>query len=211
MYLLTGGAKICDFLPLQLTLDRVLPVGCWTPGFIAGPPADGQEPRRHSFGEILRPGRPERRKTVKPFEDAHCHRVLEDPGRLIGCHGLQVRLLSTRRGPVQSENLKGVTSGTGPGYTMVIKLSCRMSCRPSVPCLHLCVVGSHAWTPRVGGAMRVGPEASHVYSRQSVSQSVGPALGGSPWVVPGTEPSRLSCDQHSFIGGSRGAPVEAER
>ena len=112
---------------------------------------------------------------------------------------------------MQSENLKGVTSGTGPGYTMVIKLSCRMSCRPSVTCLHLCVVGSHAWTPRVGGAMRVGPEASHVYSRQSVSQSVGPALGGSPWVVPGTEPSRLSCDQHSFIGGSRGAPVEAER
>ena len=32
-----------------------------------------------------------------------------------------------------------------------------------------------------------------------------------PRVVPGTELSRLSCDQHSFIGGSRGAPVEAER
>ena len=64
-----GGQKICEFLPLQLTLDRVLPVGCWTPGFIAGPPADGQEPRRHNFGEILRPGRPERRKTVKPFEN----------------------------------------------------------------------------------------------------------------------------------------------
>ena len=111
LVLLDGGAKNCEFLPLQLTLDRVLPVECWTPGFIAGPPADGQEPRRHSFGEILRPGRPERRKTVKPFEDAHCHRVLEDPGRLIGCHGLQVRLLSTRRGPVQSENLNGVTSG----------------------------------------------------------------------------------------------------
>ena len=153
LVLLDGGAKNCEFLPLQLTLDRVLPVGCWTPGFIAGPPADGQEPRRHSFGEILRPGRPERRKTVKPFEDAHCHRVLEDPGRLIGCHGLQVRLLSTRRGPVQSENLKGVTSGTGPGYTMVIKLSCRMSCRPSVPCLHLCVVG--CWRDRQDGGARL--------------------------------------------------------
>ena len=32
-----------------------------------------------------------------------------------------------------------------------------------------------------------------------------------PRVVPGTELSRLSCDQHSFIGGFRGAPVEAER
>ena len=32
-----------------------------------------------------------------------------------------------------------------------------------------------------------------------------------PRVVPGTELSRLSCDQHSFIGGFRGAPFEAER
>ena len=201
-----------------MTLDRVLPVGCWTPGFIAGPPADGQEPRRHSFGEILRPGRPERRETVKPFEDAHSHRVLEDPGRLIGCHGLQVRLLSTRRGPVQSGNLKGVTSGTGPGYTLVIKLSCRMSCRPSVACLHLCVVGSHAWTPRVGGAMCVGLEASHVSSRRS-GPSVSPSVMSCPVCgVPGSpilearsafwaRVGPAACDQHSFIGGSRGAPT----
>ena len=62
------------FQPPALWLE-----GYRKPGFIAGPPADGQEPRRHNFGEILRPGRPERRKTVKPFEYAHCQRGLFPP------------------------------------------------------------------------------------------------------------------------------------
>ena len=40
----------------------------------------------------------------------------------------------------------------------------------------VCVVGSQAWTPHVGGAMRVGPEASRVYSRQSVCHVLSSAV-----------------------------------
>ena len=117
-HLNSGGQKNCEFLPLQLTLDRVLPVGCWTPGFIAGPPADGQEPRRHNFGEILRPGRPERRKTVKPFKSARRQRGLGEigpPDRVPRAAGTspvgasrQVRLLSPRRRLEQPEGLHTV-------------------------------------------------------------------------------------------------------
>ena len=87
---------------------------------------------------------------------------------------------------MQSEGLNGVTGDnrtrlqedghhTGP---------CHVGChvvRLSHACV--CVVGSQAWTPRVGGAMRVGLEVSRVYSRRSVNQSAGLILGGSPLVV----------------------------
>ena len=63
-------------MPSRVTPYRLRLEGYRKPGFIAGPPADGQEPRRHNFGEILRPGRPERRKTVKPFEFARRRRDL---------------------------------------------------------------------------------------------------------------------------------------
>ena len=81
-------------------------------------PADGQEPRRHNFGEILRPGRPERRKTVKPFKSAHCQRGLGEIGppdwapRAAGTSPVgasrQVRLLSPRRRLEQPEGLHTV-------------------------------------------------------------------------------------------------------
>ena len=73
---------------------------------------------------------------------------------------------------MQSENLNGVTgSDRARLEKMVITLAPALSCVMHVACLSracVCVVGSQAWTPRVGGAMRVGPEASRVYSRQSV-------------------------------------------
>ena len=59
--------------------------------------------------------------------------------------------------------------------------SCNVS--PSVPArlshACVCVVGSQAWTPRVGGAMRVGLEASHVSSRRS-GPSVSPSVMSCP-------------------------------
>ena len=58
---------------------------------------------------------------------------------------------------------------------MVITLAPALSRAMHVACLshaYVCVVGSQAWTPRVGGAMRVGLEVSRVYSRQSVGPSV---------------------------------------
>ena len=73
---------------------------------------------------------------------------------------------------------------------------------------------SSTWTPFVGGATsirHVGSEdglSCGLSSRRRLScccrSYVLSVLGGSPWVVLSTEPSRLSCDQHSFIGGSRG-------
>ena len=106
------------FLPPRLTPDRLWLEGYRKPGFIAGPPADGQEPRRHNFGEILRPGRPERRKTVKSFKSAHRQRDLGELGppdrapRAAGTSPIgasrQVRLLSPRRRLEQSEGLHTV-------------------------------------------------------------------------------------------------------
>ena len=106
------------FLPPRLTPDRPWLEGYRAPFFIGGPPADGQEPRRHSFGEILRPGRPERRKTVKPFKSARRQRGLGEigpPDRVPRAAGTspvgasrQVRLLSPRRRLEQPEGLHTV-------------------------------------------------------------------------------------------------------
>ena len=113
-----GGKNICDFCRHGVTPDRPWPGGYRAPFFIGGPPADGQEPRRHNFGEILRPGRPERRKTVKPFKSARRQRGLGEigpPDRVPRAAGTspvgasrQVRLLSPRRRLEQPEGLHTV-------------------------------------------------------------------------------------------------------
>ena len=96
----------------SVTPDRPWPGGYRAPFFIGGPPADGQEPRRHNFGEILRPGRPERRKTVKPFESAHRHS--DRRGRQIAQRGVghggkyrNIRLIhgSCQAGPGRDRSL----------------------------------------------------------------------------------------------------------
>ena len=142
-----GGKKIVNVCRHGVTPDRPWPGGYRAPFFTGGPPADGQEPRRHNFGEILRPGRPERRKTVKPFESSHRQRGLGELG-------------PPDRVPR--------AAGTSP-------------------------VGASRQVRRVGGAMRVGLEVSHVYSRRSVNQSVGLVLAG-----------RLS------MGGAQRAPSQAD-
>ena len=118
LYSRGGKKKFVIFCRHGVTPDRPWPGGYRAPFFIGGPPADGQEPRRHNFGEILRPGRPERRKTVKPFKSAHCQRGLGEIGppdwapRAAGTSPVgasrQVRLLSPRRRLEQPEGLHTV-------------------------------------------------------------------------------------------------------
>ena len=93
-----GGQKICDFLPLQLTLDRVLPVGCWTPGLSPVPPPTAKSLGVTVSAKFCVLGGQNEEKRSNRLNLLIVNAVSGKSGRPIGCHGLQVRLLSARHG-----------------------------------------------------------------------------------------------------------------